>query len=60
MIDTHDEENSTCFNAYISQFIFLAGEIFVIDIMKADEVGRKKVDYFQTGSLFLDNGGHPV
>ena len=44
---------------YLS-FFFFAGEIFVIDIMKADEVGKKKVDYFQTGSLFLDNGGHPV
>ena len=59
-IDTHNEEISTCINAYISPFLSLAGEIFVIDIIKADEVGKKKVDYFQTGSLFLDNGGHPV
>ena len=45
---------------HIYQFLFLAGEIFVIDIMKAGTMGKKKVDYFQTGSLFLDNGGHPV
>ena len=39
-INTHNEEISTCI--YINQFLFLAGEIFLKDVMKADKVGEKE------------------